>query len=46
LLTAFYKKVDGKDYKAGNLVVNTKDFSNVIAKIEGQKKLRYYQARF
>jgi len=34
------------DYKVGNLVANTKDFSNVIAKIEGQKKLRYYQAQF
>ena len=26
------------DYKVGNLVVNTKDFSNVIAKIEGAVK--------
>ena len=46
MLTAFYKKVDMIDYKVGNLVVNTKDFSNVIAKIEGQQKLRYHQARF
>jgi len=24
------------NYKVGNLVANTKDFSNIIAKIEGQ----------
>jgi len=25
-----------RNYKVGNLVANTKDFSNIIAKIEGQ----------
>lgn len=36
IVNGFLQKVDMINYKVGNLVANTKDFSNIIAKIEGQ----------